>query len=405
MVRFLVENSLGATWAAMHPQTKLAAKWPYYVRNADRLPAANKPVREITFLDPACGSGHFLLEAFDLFYEMYEEEGLLQKPEEICRSILCNNLFGIDIDDRAVQIAEAALWMKAAQKSPDFSGSAGHLVGTNIRLPAGKDHLREFLKKHPDDEPLRPALEVVFAGLAHADEIGSLLRIEEPVRQELAEMQRNYPLWQPSGERAQWLPGVTGRLEAHFHQEAESVDIGQGFFGTSAEKGIALFELLSRRYDVVATNPPYMGSKSMGPVLKEYVEDHYRPGQRDLYAAFILRCLELAAPKGLVGMVTQQSWMFLRSYADLRAVEQEKVRELGQAAFKGVLRDTAIETLAHLGPYAFAEISGEVVNVALFTLRKEAPPDEHRLTAFRLIGPKSPEEKEALLRAAVHAGG
>jgi hypothetical protein len=141
----------------------------------------------------------------------------------------------------------------------------------------------------------------------------------------------------------------------------------------------------------------------MGQVLKRYVEAHYKPGKRDLYAAFILRCLELAKSGGQVAMVTQQSWMFLRSYADLRAVEEDKARELGKGVFKGILRDTSIETIAHLGPYAFSEISGEVVNIALFTLAKGEPAPEHRLTAFRLIGPKSPEEKDRLLRQALRA--
>ena len=156
---------------------------------------------------------------------------------------------------------------------------------------------------------------------------------------------------------------------------------------------MSLFDFLSRRYDVVATNPPYMGSKNMGSVVKRYVEEHFPSGKRDLYAAFILRCLELAQPEtGRVAMVTQQSWMFLRSFADLRALDEEKLKKA--TGFKGILRETSIETLAHLGPGAFQGRSrGEVVNIVLFTLAKTPPETDHRLTAFRLIGPKSPEEK------------
>jgi hypothetical protein len=161
-------------------------------------------------------------------------------------------------------------------------------------------------------------------------------------------------------------------------------------------------DLVARRYDVVAANPPYMGSKNMGPNLKRFVERHFAPGKRDLYAAFILRCIELAKGGGRVAMVTQQSWMFLRSFADLRAFDEEK-RKKGPPAFAGVLRETTIETLAHLGPRAFAEIGGEVVNTVLFVLAKHEPPPTHRLTAFRLVGPKSPEEKDALLREAIAA--
>lgn len=136
----------------MYPESKLCEKWEYYVKDADRVPVEKKPVSEITFLDPACGSGHFHLEAFDIFYAMYEEECILKSLEEICASILNNNLFGIDIDGRAVQIASAALWMKAREKAKNLNASdvvslRDHLVATNIRLPKGKDHLEIFLKK------------------------------------------------------------------------------------------------------------------------------------------------------------------------------------------------------------------------------------------------------------------
>jgi hypothetical protein len=134
------------------------------------------------------------------------------------------------------------------------------------------------------------------------------------------------------------------------------------------------------------------------------VENRYRPGKRDLYAAFILRCLEMTAPSGKLAMVTQQSWMFLRSFVEMRAVDEDKLKDLGTGAFKGLLRDTTIETLAHLGPRAFEEISGEVVNIVLFTLAKAVPSEEHRLTAFRLIGPKSPQQKDRLLRKSIKAG-
>jgi len=117
MVKFLVQNSLGALWMGMYPDSKLCERWEYYVKDADRAPVARKLVCEITFLDPAQGSGHFHLEAFNLFYAMYAEEATYERrtltPREICAMILNQNLYGIDIDGRSVQIATAALWMKA----------------------------------------------------------------------------------------------------------------------------------------------------------------------------------------------------------------------------------------------------------------------------------------------------
>jgi len=503
MVKFLVQNSLGALWAGMSPETKLPDSWEYYVRDADRtppvqpdpppyeptkppqpsndpwsrpnpklyaeadivayartltanVPAAEaggfidlrnqfldavakpelakltslnqeickawdrewparrpklkKPAAEITFLDPACGSGHFLLEAFDLLYVMYQEENVLGTPEDICASILNHNLFGIDIDERAIQISVASLWMHALERAPHLKpeaveGLRDHLVAANLSLPRGLAHLEEFLAKHPEDAELRLALEAVFRGLADANQLGTLLLVEEPVEQELKRrkdeedrraetvlrqsqakldfMAEQYVLT-VAGNRnyAAWKQDMLSRLKEHFRQEATVSDPLRGFFGREAGQALSLFELLANRYDVVAANPPYMGSGNMGPILKAYCAAHYSRGKRDLYAAFIERCVQLSRQDGHVAMVTQQSWMFLRSFAGLRS---------------GVLREAKIETLAHLGPGAFEEISGEVVNIVLFCLRNTQLSREHRITALRVTGPRTTSGKDAIL--------
>jgi len=418
MVKFLVQNSLGATWMMMHPESKLSAAWEYYVKDADRTPNDKKPVAEITFLDPACGSGHFHIEAFDLLYAMYEEEGQIMEPASICHSILNNNLFGIDIDERAIQITKAVLWMKAAEtvfdktKKPLMGDSLSefhdHIIATNIRLPKGKDHLDAFLMKHPEDAPLRPALLTVFEGLQNVHELGSLVQIEEPVEKELKVLkeQAKQQKFDPESVEVvenvnfpRWKLQVMKRLKAHFQDEAEKALSTESFFSQSAVKGLALFDLLARRYDIVAANPPFMGSKNMGPWLKRYVESHYQKGKRDLYAVFILRNLQLIKNCGQLAMVTQQSWMFLRTFADIRQVPKEKLKKQSHGVFKGLLHETRIETLAHLGPHAFTEISGEVVNTALFTL-SSLDPKENKIVFIRLIDGSTPiEKKEALKRS------
>ncbi|MBV8358116.1 MAG: hypothetical protein JO189_09310, partial [Deltaproteobacteria bacterium] len=186
MVKFLVQNSLGAVWAAMRPTSRLPEKWRYFARDADRGPVARQRVSEITLIDPAVGSGHFLIEAFDLLWDMYKEEGDVSSDAGICTSIFENNLFGIDIDERAVQIAALVLFMKARERAPDFIPRRVNLVATNIRVPKGKEHLRAFLLKHPEETPLQPALETVFASLENVDEIGSLLEVAEPLDRWLA---------------------------------------------------------------------------------------------------------------------------------------------------------------------------------------------------------------------------
>ncbi len=448
MVKFLVQNSLGATWMGMYPESKLptggteplalatvdgkqpaapeeteasanGSGWEYYVRDADRAPVVKKPVREITFLDPACGSGHFAIEAFDLFCAMYEEEGELTEPAEICTAILTQNLF--DIDARAVQIAEAALWMKAAERVFDYDGAATNLVAatsSHLKGPAWEEFLAGFTKGPSVARVLRKFAQT----MEHIDEIGSLARPAEDLR---AIIQEEHATWEQQ-QREQRQQGnilfqemredaVRGHLpfleisdgefgdelfyrakagiDVFTEQARESSAFDDQMLDSETRAGFRLLELLSRRYDVVAANPPYMGSKNFGPALKQHVERHFKPGKRDLYAAFILRDCELAARGCRVAMVTQQSWMFLRSFADLRAVESDKLDQLDDDEFRGVLRATMIVTLAHLGPNAFGEISGEVVNTALFTLSVATPSLDHRLTAFRLVGPKSPEEK------------
>jgi len=377
MVKFLVQNSLGAIWMGMHPESRLCGGWEYYVRDADRTPVPRKPVREITFLDPACGSGHFLIEAFDLFYGMYVEEGRVTDPADICSSILEQNLYGIDIDERAVQIAALALYMKAKEKAADFVPRRVNLVATNIRLPAGKEQLETFLRKHPEDAPLKPALLTIFDGLAHADELGSLLQIEQPVERELRHLRERQveredrvaagSLFGPRGEEGweAWKRGAIERLRSHFEAETITSDLAGAFFGQAASKGLSLEELLSHRYDVVAANPPYMHCSNFGSVLKSYIYSQYPQASQDLYAAFTVRIAELSKPSGWAAIVTQQSFMFLERHLHLRQY---------------LFAHTSPELVVHLGPHAFAEIGGEVVNVVLMTLRRA--PDLYKVGIF-----------------------
>jgi SAM-dependent methyltransferase len=443
MVRFLVQNSLGATWAAMHPDTRLTEQWDYFVRDADRAPMPRRSVATLTVLDPACGSGHFLLAAQADLWDMYEEEGAFaDDPVGRARAILERNLYGLDIDERAVQIAEAALWMAAAEKIADqgidlherdasdqlpLSGLEMNLVATNIRLPGEGDQLAAFIKKYPDAAPLRPALAEVFRGLAHVDELGSLVQVEGPVEKVLRKLQEEHarsrayggvqtdllrvataqgalPLGVESYE--DWKQRTLSSLEAHFADEAVDADLGRRLYGQAASKAVQAFELLARRYDVVVANPPYMGSKNMGDVVRPYVEKHYEFGKRDLYAAFMVRCLELCNSGGAVAMVTQHSWMFLRSYADLRSRETivSKIVEAGpvseQVVEAGLLHDQHITYIAHLGRYAFSELGNAVVAPVLFVLRNARAQEHAPMWCCRLTVPREAKLQASLLQAA-----
>jgi hypothetical protein len=396
MVQFLVQNSLGAIWMDMRPSSRLVDNWEYFVRDAELVPIAKKAVADITFLDPACGSGHFLIEAFDLFYAMYVEEASLIDPAEICASILERNLYGIDIDERATQIAALALVMKAKEKAPYFVPRRVNLASTNIRLPAGKEHLDGFLRKHPEDVALKPALLAIFEGLAHADEFGSLLQIEEPVDRELRhlrslqiERERKAGAGELFGPRkeedwAAWKRDVVDRLRDHFKREANDTDLANAFFGEAATKGLSLVDLLARRYDVVAANPPYASFRNVGELLATFLRDHYPQAPTDTYSAMLWRALDLLAPGGRVAFVTQDGLLLLPSLSELR---------------HRMLVSTQLEVVAHLGPHAFADVSGEKVSVAL-TIAHAVQPTRPPVW-IRLVNSL---RKDAELRKAVVVG-
>jgi hypothetical protein len=388
MVKFLVQNSLGRLWMQTHPESKLAERWAYYVRNADRISSAHKPVTEITFLDPACGSGHFLIEAFDLLYAMYEEVGELTKPAEICAAILERNLYGIDIDERAVQIAALALAMKAWEKAPAFAPRRVNLVATNIILGSGNTRLESFLKKHPGDASLKPALVAIFDGLAHANELGSLLQIEEPVETELRYLREKHGAQMTifgkdgAGDLATWKANVIERLRDDFNADAGGSDLSAAFFGEAGVKGLSLLDLLGRRYDVVAANPPFLGTKKLGPLEKTFLKSFYQDAQYDLYTAFIVRSQQLTASSGYTAVVARSTWLYQKWYKTLRA------RLLGEGS---------LGTIALLGAGAFSDLGGDVVDVHLLVTHA---PQEHVI----LIPLQGAENKAIALQHACSNG-
>lgn len=442
MVQWLLQNSLGRSYHEAYPDSKLPQTWDYYIDRekiladdrvtggqGDKVIAPNHPITlspphpfplsELTFLDPCTGSGHFQREAFDMLFAMYQEQQPQMSATAIADRILSHHLHGIDIDPRAVQLAGVTLVLRAWERvgSQGYAPPALNLASTPARLDPGA--LERHLQAYPEDRLYRPILAGVFAALAQAPILGSLLKPEEHLEAAIQEFRSQRAggqtglLAEDAGanrllaELARHDPEelkklLLERIARSFAQEARQSDVAAQLLGREAGEGVHLLQLLARRYAVVATNPPYMGSKNMDTPLKKYVESHYKPGKRDLYAAFILRSLQLARSGGRVAMITQQSWMFLKSFVDLRALAEEKLAQARQKGeFTGLLRETAIESLAHLGEHAFEESAAAGAFAAMFTLARCAPAAEHRLVAFRLTGYKSAGEKEAMLREAL----
>ena len=418
IVRFLVHNTLGRLWMDMHPDSELADHLDYLVPVDDPRTTPCKSVRDITLLDPACGTMHFGLVAFDLFADMYREEMAragqpgwpdsppVEREEDIPAAIVARNLHGIDIDLRAVQLSALALFLKAKTLSPRTTLTESRLACADIHMLDG-DRLRRFLHQAGLDR--RPIygriLEALQARLKDAEQLGSLLRLEQEIHT-LVEQERD----RYRGERWLPFPGVTpdqfdteaGRrdfwtlLEVQIGQALDEFARRQAasgndpaFFAGETTKGLRLLEVMAQRYDVVVTNPPYMSARKMNAQLKKLVAAGYPAGKGDLYAAFIQRCTEFAGHGGRVGMLTMHSFMFISFYENLRAT------------IRGSMR---IEALAHAGPGLFAVGNPGTLQTAAYVLCRE---DNEKArnnatgTYFRLVKARDSAAKQARFEQAL----
>ncbi len=357
IVRYLVENSLGRLWLLNHPESKLADSMEYYIKPAadnddsDYLKVARP--EDLKICDPACGSGHMLTYAFDLLYAIYEEQGY--GAADIPSLILTHNLYGIEIDERAGELAAFALTMKARARHRRF-------FNTDVRPNICVLEPISF-----DDDELDEYMDFIGRDLFTAD-------LEETLRQ-FDEVDNFGSLIRPA------LTDVTEILK-----QLEATDVsGQLFLGNTHQKVLKLLkqaDYLSPQYHVVVANPPYMTSGGMNTNLKEWSDKNYRDSKSDLYSMFIERCTYLVSESGYVGMVTMQSWMYLKTFYSLRDF---------------VLRNTTIHSLLHLGANAFPEIKGERVQVSAFILEKSCALNNHTTTFFRLIAGNSSEKEQCFL--------
>jgi DNA modification methylase len=358
IVRYLVENSLGRLWMLNRPHSRLFEQMEYYIKpeqtETDFL-RINSP-EEIRICDPACGSGHMLVYAFDLLHSIYEEEGYALS--EIPEKILSHNLFGIEIDKRAGELAAFALTMKARKKQHNFFRNP---VQPNIcalqSISFEDDELRSYIAAIGSDL-FTTDLQRTLLQFEEADNFGSLIR---PATMNVSDIRHML------NEK-----NLSGNL-VHFttHQKVLKV--------------LEQTDFLSPKYHVVIANPPYMGGKGMNAGLKIFAKDNYPNSKSDFFAMFIERNLDLAMQKGMVAMITMQSWMFLSSF--------EKLRE-------NILNNNTILSMAHLGPRAFDSISGEVVSTTAFVIENIQYP-EHKGDYLRLVDGRSESEKNAALREAV----
>ncbi|WP_232547417.1 BREX-1 system adenine-specific DNA-methyltransferase PglX [Propioniciclava soli] len=323
IVRYLVENSLGRLWMLNRPTSHLVDQMQYYIAPIDGETESLKIARpeELKVVDPACGSGHMLTYAFDLLYAIYEEEGYA--PAEIPSLILTNNLYGVEIDARAGALAAFALTMKARAKQRTFFNKQ---IQPNVcvldPISFTPDEIDFLLTRDGDKHE-----EVSFWNqFAEADTFGSLVRPD---------------------------PTATVRLARHAMALDASGDIFKTDVVVRAKRVVVQARYLTPRYAVVVANPPYMQSDNMNEALREMAQSSYPDTKADLFAMFIERNRALALPNAVIGMITMNSWLYLKSFESLR---------------RAILFKSRLLSLVDLGTGAFPTIPGQVVAAAAFLM-------------------------------------
>lgn len=366
IVKYMVENSLGRLWLESHKNDELKAKWKYYLEEAKQEPEVMKQLQvirdenkglkpeDIKFLDPCMGSGHILVYAFDVLYDIYKSAGYSER--EIPKLILEKNLYGLDIDDRAGQLSYFAVMMKARSYSRRIFRKKIDLNVCSIQESNG------FSKEAMDffasgNEPLKEDVEYLINAFNDAKEYGSILNVKEvdfdAIEKRIEEIRNS---------------GTNDLFELQYKS-------------TILEKMPVLVKqakIMSEQYDTVCTNPPYMGRKAMDTKLSEFLNDYYPNSKYDLFAVFMELDETYLKENGFLAIINQHSWMYLLSYEQLRLK---------------VINNRLIYSMLHLGSHAFEEINGEVVQSTTFITRKKYI-KHYKGCYFRLTSLENAKDKE-----------
>ena len=364
IVKYMVENSLGKlALESTGINESLKTNWKYYIESKLDESSEKIKIEDVKILDPAMGSGHILVYAFDLLFEMYENLGWSTKDSVL--SILKNNLYGLEIDERAGQLASFSLMMKAREKFTRLFSvlKREEAFKLNTLIIEESNNLSEKIKNKLKDNNLNN-LSKIIEDFEDAKEYGSILKLETIDKETL---EKEFNLLKESLDNEQGtLIFNEDELDINIEEDLELI-----------ESLIVQHIALTNKYEAVITNPPYMGGKGFSPKLKTYVEKNYKDSKSDLFAVFIERCNEFTKKNCYTSMITMQSWMFLSSFENLR---------------KNIIEKTEIKTLNHLGARAFSEIGGEVVSTVAWISQKKSPKNDG--TYLRLVDYNNADLKE-----------
>ena len=352
IVRYMVENTLGTIWVSSHSESSLKEDMRYYVDPDPSDDEVNSiiaqikndyqatSIRDIKFIDPCCGSGHVLVYAFEIFFRIYLEEGY--SPDMIPSIILENNLYGLDVDKRAIQLTSFALTMKARSYNKKLFDDGYHfpnVIDVHESNGISQSKINTMAKLLHLTESEKTKLEECMFRFINAEYFGSLINNFEYT----------------SDEYKQLLEKIESmESEVVFDDFFESNTFNKYYEWITIL--VRQAQYMSSEYDCVVTNPPYLNPSSCRNEMKEYATHFYPASKTDLFAMFIERGMEYVKSIGLQSMITMHSWMFLTSYEKLRMK---------------IINNSTVISMLHLGAHAFEDIGGEVVQTTSWVMRKK----------------------------------
>lgn len=333
VVQFLVDNSLGKLYLEMYPDSEIRHKYKIaqtpITQSRDR-----KPLHEIRMIDPSTGSGNYLLYGFDMYYDLYidqiENYGADYIEADIPKLIIENNLHGVDLDDRAIQLAQLGLYIKAKRKKRNVKIERFNIVSSDFFLPAYEEVKHLFENGAPLDALLEKIVIDLWGDLQQAHKFGSLIRLEEKfsiklhglVKQEGINLFTEQNLIKYDEFRSNFFTNLQKAVAQNTAKQ------GLTFLNTKTQDAITFLQLLTQKYDIAVANPPYTDSADFGPDLKNFIEGNYKQPHKfntNLYATFIKRCCEIIDDKGKVAMVHPPTFMYIKTFEDVRKFILDKM--------------------------------------------------------------------------------
>lgn len=329
VVQFLIENSLGKIYLEMYPTSDIKNRYKI-VCEPPIQERKEKSLREIKVIDPACGSGNFLLYSFDFFYELYidqiENYGADYSEKDIPQFIIENNLHGIDLDDRAIQLAQLGLFIKAKKKRRTIGELNFNIVSSDFYLPEYEEVEHIFTEGTMLNQIQQELIADIWSDLRFAYRFGSLIRLDEKINARLKVLEADQKSPQLDlfvAEEIEAYKSFTStfltKLKTAVKQYAQAK--GDTFLTNKTRDAITFLELLTTEYDVATANPPYTDSADFGSELKKFIEDNYKKPYKfhtNLYAAFIKRCYEMTRTDGKIAMIHPHTFMFIKTFEDVR---------------------------------------------------------------------------------------